>query len=54
MIGAPNFLNLNCKVRVKKEAPGPSVSDEIAHIFFTNYNNHDDYNRDNNTDSYFA
>ena len=37
MIGAPNSLNLNCKVRVKKEAPGPSVSEEIADIF-TNYN----------------
>ena len=37
MIGAPNSLNLNCKVRVVKEAPGPSVSEEIADIF-TNYN----------------
>ena len=37
MIGAPNSLNLNCKVRVTKEAPGPSVSEEIADIF-TNYN----------------
>ena len=37
MIGAPNSLNLNCKVRVMKEAPGPSVSEEIADIF-TNYN----------------
>ena len=36
MIGAPNSLNLNCKVRVMKEAPGPSVSGEIADIF-TNY-----------------
>ena len=36
MIGAPNSLNLNCKVRVMKEAPGPSVSEEIADIF-TNY-----------------
>ena len=37
MIGAPNSLNLNCNVRVMKEAPGPSVSKEIADIF-TNYN----------------
>ena len=37
MIGAPNSLNLKCKVRVMKEAPGPSVSEEIADIF-TNYN----------------
>ena len=37
MIGAPNSLNLNCKVRVMKEAPGPSVSEEIVDIF-TNYN----------------
>ena len=37
MIGAPNSLNLNCKVRVMKKAPGPSVSEEIADIF-TNYN----------------
>ena len=37
MIGAPNSLNLNCKVRVMKEAPGPSVWEEIADIF-TNYN----------------
>ena len=37
MIGAPNYLNLNCKVRVMKEAPGPLVSEEIADIF-TNYN----------------
>ena len=37
MIGASNSLNLNCKVRVMKEAPGPSVSEEIADIF-TNYN----------------
>ena len=36
MIGAPNSLNLNGKVRVMKEAPGPSVSKEIADIF-TNY-----------------
>ena len=33
MIGARNSLNLNCKVRVMKEAPGPSVSEEIADIF---------------------
>ena len=37
MIGAPNSLNLNCKVRIMKEAPGLSVSEEIADIF-TNYN----------------
>ena len=37
MIGVPNSLNLNCKVHVMKEAPGPSVSEEIADIF-TNYN----------------
>ena len=36
MIGAPNSLNLNCKVRVMKEAPGPLVSEETADIF-TNY-----------------
>ena len=37
MIGAPNSLNLNGKVHVMKEAPGPSVSEEIADIF-PNYN----------------
>ena len=37
MIDAPNTLNLNCKVTVMKEAPGPSVSEEIADIF-RNYN----------------
>ena len=37
MIGAPNSLNLNFKVRVMKEAPGPTVSEEIADIFL-NYN----------------
>ena len=37
MIGAPNSLNLNCKVRVMREVPGPSVSEEIADIF-RNYN----------------
>ena len=36
MIVAPNSLNLNCKVRVMKDSPGPSVSEEIADIF-TNY-----------------
>ena len=36
MIGAPNSLNLICKVRVMKEAPGPSVSEEIEDIC-TNY-----------------
>ena len=40
MIGAPNSLNLNCKVRVMKEAPGPSVSEEIADIF-RNYHYND-------------
>ena len=25
MIGAPNSLNLNCKVRVMKETPGPAL-----------------------------
>ena len=33
MIGAPNSLNLNCKVCVMKEAPDSSVSEEIADIF---------------------
>ena len=33
MMGTPNSLNLSCKVRVMKEAPGPSVSEEIADIF---------------------
>ena len=42
MIGAPNSLNLNCKVCVMKEAPGPSVSEEIADIF-TNYDIDKDY-----------
>ena len=37
MMSAQNSLNLNCKVRVMKEAPGPSVSEEIADIF-RNYN----------------
>ena len=37
MIGAPNSLNLNCKVRVMKEAPDASVSEKIAAIF-RNYN----------------
>ena len=32
-MGAPNSLNLNCKVRVMKEAPDPSVSEEIVDIF---------------------
>ena len=32
MISAPNSLNLNCKVCVMKEAPGPLVSEEIADI----------------------
>ena len=33
MMGAPNSLTLNCTVRVMKEAPDPSVSEEIADIF---------------------
>ena len=33
MIGAPNSLNLTYMVRVMKEEPGPSVSEEIADIF---------------------
>ena len=37
MMRAPNSLNLNCKVRVMKEAPGSLVSEEIADIF-RNYN----------------
>ena len=32
MIGAPNSLNLNYKLRVMKEAPDSSVSEEIADI----------------------
>ena len=47
MIGAPNSLNLNCKVRVMKEAPGPSVSEEMVDIF-RNYNID---NNDNNIGS---
>ena len=43
MIVAPNSLNLNCKVRVIKEAPGPLVSEGIADIF-TNYNIDDNDN----------
>ena len=53
MIGALNSLNLNCKVRVMKEAPGPSVSEVIAAIF-TNYdidNNNNTDNNDNNDDN---
>ena len=50
MIGAPNSLNLNCKVRVMKEAPGPSVSEEIADIF-TNYNIDDNDDNENNNDN---
>ena len=44
MIGAPNFLNLNCKVRVMKEAPDSSVSEDI----FRNYNIDNEYDNDNN------
>ena len=33
MMGAPNSLNLNYKVRAMKEASGPLVSEEIADIF---------------------
>ena len=36
VIGAPNSLNLNCKLRVMKEAPD-SVSEKKADIF-RNYN----------------
>ena len=36
MMGAPHSLNLNGKVRVMKEAPGPLVSEEID--IFRNYN----------------
>ena len=53
MIGAPNSLNLNCKVRVTKEAPDSSVSEEIADIF-TNYyidNNNDNDNNNNNNNN---
>ena len=55
MIGAPNSLNLNCKVRIMKEAPGPSVSEEIADIFRNynidnNNNNNDNNNNDNGDD----
>ena len=52
MIGAPNSLNLNCKVCVMKEAPGPSVSEEIADIF-TNYNidNNNNNNSNNNNNN---
>ena len=50
MIGALNSLNLNCKVRVMKEAPGPAVSEEIAAIF-TNYDIDNDNNDDNNDDN---
>ena len=49
MIGAPNSLNLNCKVRVMKEAPSPSVSEEIADIF-TNHNIDNDNNNDDDDD----
>ena len=53
MIGAPNSLNLNCKVRVMKEAPGPLVSEEIADIF-TNYDidTHENYAREHYTTCY--
>ena len=44
MIGAPNFLNLNCKVRVTKEAPDSSVSEDI----FRTYNIDNKYDNDNN------
>ena len=50
MIGAPNSLNLNCKVGVTKEAPGPSVSEEIADIF-TNYNIDNNKKKNNNNDN---
>ena len=37
MIGAPNSPNLNSTVRVMKEAPDSSVSEEIADIFHNYY-----------------
>ena len=49
MIGAQNSLNLNWKVRVMKEAPGPSVSEEIADIF-TNYNIYNNKGQGNGND----
>ena len=53
MIGAQNSLNLNCKVRVIKEAPGPSVSEEIADIF-RNYNIDNDDNITGSGGIYFT
>ena len=50
MMGSPNSMNLNCKVRGMKEALGPSVAEEIADIF-RNYNidnEYDDYDNDDN------
>ena len=35
-MGATNSLNLNCKVRVMKEEPVPSVSEKIGDIFRNN------------------
>ena len=49
MIGAPNSLNLNWKVRVIKEVPGPSVSEEVADIF-RNYNINNNGNDNDNDD----
>ena len=46
--------SVNCKVRVMKEAPDPSVSEEIADIF-TNYNiddNNNDNDNNNNNNNY--
>ena len=52
MIGALNSLNLNRQVRVMKEAPGPSVSEEIGDIFrnynIDDYSHNNDANNDNN------
>ena len=50
MIGAPNSLILHCKVRVMKEAPGPSVSEEIADIFCNCNIDNDDNISDDDVD----
>ena len=51
MIGALNSLNLNCKVRVMKEEPGPLVSEEIADIFTNYYIDYNNNNNNNNNDN---
>ena len=38
MMGASNSLNLHYKVRVMKEAPGPSVS-EMIYLMYLKYLN---------------